>query len=92
MFVCGQLLSHVQLCDTMDCSLPDSSVHDISQTRTLEWVAIFYSRDLPKQGIKLTSLAAPALAGENYLPLCHVGSPHIVNINFGNKSNYTSTY
>ena len=26
----------------MDCSLPGSSVHGISQARILEWVAIFY--------------------------------------------------
>ena len=28
----------------MDCSLPGSSVHGISQARRLEWVAIFFSR------------------------------------------------
>ena len=28
------------LCDPMDCSLPDSSVHGIFQARVLEWVAI----------------------------------------------------
>ena len=27
------------LCNLMDCSLPDSSVHGINQTRILEWVA-----------------------------------------------------
>ena len=27
------------LCDSMDCSLPGSSVHGILQTRILEWVA-----------------------------------------------------
>ena len=32
--------SHVQLCDPMDCSLPGSSVHAVSQVRTLEWVAV----------------------------------------------------
>ena len=32
------------LCDPMDCSLPGSSVHGIFQERTLEWVAISYSR------------------------------------------------
>ena len=36
------------------------SVHGISQARILEWVAIFFSRDLPKPGIKPMS---PALAG-----------------------------
>ena len=32
------------LCDPMDCSLPGSSVHGILQARTLEWVAIPFSR------------------------------------------------
>ena len=36
--------SHVQLRDTMDCSLSGSSVHEISQARVLEWVAIAFSR------------------------------------------------
>ena len=30
-------------CDPMDCSLPGSSVHGISQRRILEWVAISFS-------------------------------------------------
>ena len=33
-------LSHVRLCDPMDCSPLGSSVHGISQARILEWVAI----------------------------------------------------
>ena len=32
------------LCDPMDCSLPGFSVHEILQTRILEWVAIHFSR------------------------------------------------
>ena len=32
------------LCDSMDCSLPGSSVHGISQARILERVAIHFSR------------------------------------------------
>ena len=32
------------LCDPMDCSPPDSSVHGIFQARILEWVVISYSR------------------------------------------------
>ena len=38
------VLSRVQLCDRMDCSLPGSSVCEISQIRILEWVAISSSR------------------------------------------------
>ena len=33
------------LCDSLDCSLPGSSVHGISQARVLEWVAISSPRD-----------------------------------------------
>ena len=33
------------LCNPMDCSPPGSSVHRISQERTLEWVAISISRE-----------------------------------------------
>jgi len=32
--------SCLTVCDSMDCSLPDSSVHGIFQGRILEWVAI----------------------------------------------------
>ena len=32
------------LCDPMDCSPPDSSVHGILQVRILEWVAISFCR------------------------------------------------
>ena len=39
------LFSHVQLfCDPRDCSPPGSSVHKVSQARTLERVAIPFSR------------------------------------------------
>ena len=58
-WVCAQ--SCQSLCNTMDCSLPGASVHGISQTMILEWVAISYSRGVfPDPGIKPTS---PALAG-----------------------------
>ena len=41
---CVWLLSCVQFfCNSMDCSLPGSSVHGIFQARTLEWVAISFS-------------------------------------------------
>ena len=45
----GQLLFYTfqlcpTLCDPMNCSLPGSSVRGILQARTLEWVAISFSR------------------------------------------------
>ena len=36
--------SCLTLCDTMDCSLPGSSIHGIFQATVLEWVAISFSR------------------------------------------------
>ena len=35
---------YLTLSDPMDQSLPDSSVHGVSQTRIMEWVAISFSR------------------------------------------------
>ena len=32
------------LCNHMDCILPGSSIHGISQARILEWIAISFSR------------------------------------------------
>ena len=39
------------LCNPMDCSLPGSSVHGIFQARVLEWGAIGFSNDRPRQCI-----------------------------------------
>ena len=40
------------LSDPMDYSLPGSFVHGIFQARVLEWVAIAFSEDKPRQCIK----------------------------------------
>ena len=53
----------LMLCGPMDCSQPGSSVHGILQERTLEWVAISFSGDLPDPGIEPEFLTFPALAG-----------------------------
>ena len=50
------------LCDPVDCSLPDSSVHGILQARTLEWVAIPFSRGSSRP-MEPKSLVIPATAG-----------------------------
>ena len=46
------------LCDTLDGSPPDFSVHGILQTRTLEWVATSFSRESSQPRDR-----TPALAG-----------------------------
>ena len=57
----AQLLSCVQLFATLWTI--GSSVCEISQARTLEGVPFPSPGDLPNAGIKLASLASPALAG-----------------------------
>ena len=59
--VCAQ--SYLTFCDLMDCSPPDSSVHEISQAGILEWVAFPTPGDLPDPGIEPSSLVSPARAG-----------------------------
>ena len=44
MCACSVTQSCPTLCDPIDCSLPGSSVHGISQAGILEWVAIPFSR------------------------------------------------
>ena len=56
---CSVTKSCLTLWDPMNCILPNSSVHGISQPRILKWVAISFSGDLPNSRIKL---ASPALA------------------------------
>ena len=62
---------HLILCNPMDCSPPHSSVHGISQARILEWIAIFFFRDLSNPRIEPMSLHLQV----NFLPLSYQGSP-----------------
>ena len=51
--------SCLTLCPPMECSLPGSSVHGISQARILEWVAIPFSRGSfqPRDQTRLSHVA-----------------------------------
>ena len=44
----------------MECSPPVSSVHEIFQARVLEWGAIAFSDDQPRQHIKSRDITSPA--------------------------------
>ena len=55
-------------CDPMDCSLPGSSVHGISKTKILEWVAISFSKG------ETVCPVSPALTG-GFFTTDHQGSP-----------------
>ena len=51
--------SCLTLCNSMDCSSPGSSVHEILQARILEWVVISYSRGSfwPRDPIRVSCIA-----------------------------------
>ena len=67
-------------CDSMDCSLPGSSVRGILQARILEWVAIPSPGDLPDPGIEPRSpeLQADSLLTEPPGKLLNLLSPHFI--------------
>ena len=65
--------SCVTLCEPMDCSPPDSSVHVILQARILEWVAIPFSRLNVNPGIESRY---PALQADS-LPSESLGKAHL---------------
>ena len=69
-------LSHVQLCNPMDYSLPGSSVHGILQARILEWVVAipFVQGNLPNPVIKSGLLHCRRIL----YCLSHQGSPRIL--------------
>ena len=57
------------ICNPMDCSLPGSSGHEISQARILESVAVSFSRGSSDPGIEPMSPASQV----NSLSLSHLG-------------------
>ena len=60
--------SCLTFCDPIDCSPPDSSVHGILQARTLEWVAIPFSRgsSQPKDWTQVSCIAG------RFFPVCYI--------------------
>ena len=64
---------HVQFfCDPMDCSLPSSSVHGISQARILGWAAISFSKG-SSQHRDQTQVSCPE---GGFFMLSHQENPH----------------
>ena len=59
------------VCNPMDCSPPDSSVHGILQARIMEWVAISFCKGFSTQRLKLHLLHWQ----EDSLTLSHQRSP-----------------
>ena len=64
MCVCGKLLQlYSSLCEPMDCSPSDSSVHGILQARILKWIATPSSRGSSRPQDSTRISMSPALAG-----------------------------
>ena len=63
--MCVRAQSCLTLCNPIDCSSPDSSVHGTLQARILEYSHIPCPPpgDFPDAGIGTMSLASPALGG-----------------------------
>ena len=64
--------SRPTICNSLGCSQPGSSVHRISQTRILEWVAISFSRVSSQPRDRTCLSVSPALQA-NSLPPYHQG-------------------
>ena len=60
---CSDSQSCVTLCNLMDYSLPDSSVHGIFRQELRSGLPFPPLEDLPDQGTEPTSLISPSLAG-----------------------------
>ena len=82
---CVRAQSCLTLCNSMDCSLPGSSVHGIFQARILEWVALPFSRGSfqPRDRTQVCHIAGGFFTiwatgeAQNTLPLCHPEYPRI---------------
>ena len=70
MSTCSIAQSRPTLCNSMNCSPPGSSIHEIFQARTLEWVAIslllishaVMSDSLQPHGLQHASFPCPSLS------------------------------
>ena len=63
------------LCNPIDCSPRGSSVHKISQARTLQWVATCLSRGSSWPRDRTQVSCVPCIAGRFFYLLSHRGSP-----------------
>ena len=70
--------SYPTLCNPMDCSPPDFSVHGIFQARLLEWLSFPTPEDLLNPGIEPMLSAFPALAG-GFFTTAQPENPKVLN-------------
>ena len=63
------------ICDPMDCSPPGSSVHGILQARTLEWVAVSFSRRSSRPSDQTSGSYVSCTGSQVLYHYRHLGSP-----------------
>ena len=68
--LCSATQLCLTLCNSMDCSPPDTSVHGIFQARILEQVAISYSRGKELFGSTIFSKSVKVLVTQSCPTLC----------------------
>ena len=84
-YVCAKLLqSCLTLCNPMDCSLPGSSVHGISQARIPEWVAISFSRASSQPRDRTRVFCGSCIAGR-FFTAESLGKPRGLDRYFSNN-------
>ena len=77
----AQLLqSRLTVCDSVDCSPPGPSVHEILQARILEWVAMPSSRGSSWHRDQTRVSCISCIGRQILLPLCNLGSPKTMEI------------
>ena len=73
------------LCDSVDCSLPGSTVQGILQASILKWVTIYYFRESSCLRDWTALNLSPALQADSLL-LSHLGSPIVTLPSFNLKN------
>ena len=83
-FMCSMVCMHAQscpvLCDPMNYSPPDSSVHEIFQQEYWSSLPFPPSGDLPYLGIKPKSFTSPALAGGFFTTSTTWEAPRFIHV------------
>ena len=77
------------LCDTMDCRLPGSSVHEIFQARVLEWVATSFSRGSSRPR---DQTLVSHIVGRHFYRLSHQIRNACITINFSLRSVFFASH
>ena len=80
------------LCDPVDYSRPQSSVHGILQERILEWVAVPSTREFPDPEIERVSLMSLALADGFFTTRSIFYPHHLIVLDYRTPSNIHLTF